>query len=429
MSVSAAGRQFEERGAQLPGNGKLPGLRRAALARFEAQGWPSRKIESWRYTDLSPLSSKSFDYVAAAPPAEVLALAADAVAGLALDPDATRLVFVDGCCVEALSSRKSESGLEVNVLGTRPEALLAGDVPSESALAALNRAFARDGAEILATGAVTRPVVIVGIGSGRGLAQQLRFRIALARGARLAIVEHRLELADAGEAWLNSVTDIELAEDSRLDLLRLQRHGTNQYSTDLARVRVGADAKFVAGSVKAGGRLVRHELEIELIGPGAAADISGLALTSGREHCDTRIAVDHRAPRTMSRQNYRSIANDSSRSIFNGKVTVREQAQHIDARQENHSLLLSSKAEVDSKPELEIYADQVACSHGATVGELDDEALFYLRSRGIEDRAARAILTEAFAAVILASFGNDDFRSRTQAAVAEWLGVHAGRSD
>jgi Fe-S cluster assembly protein SufD len=428
MSAPAAVRQFEERGALLPGKGKLPGPRRAALARFEAQGWPSRKVESWRYTDLSPLSSKSFDYVAAAPPAEVLALAAQAVAGLALDPDATRLVFVDGYWVEALSSRRSESGLEVNVLGTKPESLLAGDVPGESALAALNRAFARDGAEILAASAVNSAVVIVVIGSGRGLAQQLRFRLSLARGARLAVVEHRIELADAGEAWLNSVTDIDLAENSRLEMLRLQRHGANQYSTDLVRVRVAADAQFFAGSVKAGGRLVRHELEIELVGPGAEADISGLALTSDREHCDTRISVDHRAPRTTSRQNYRSIANDSSRSVFNGKVTVREHAQHIDARQENHSLLLSARAEIDSKPELEIYADQVACSHGATVGELDDEALFYLRSRGIEDRLARAILTEAFAAAILDGFGNDDFRSRARASATDWLAAHAGRA-
>ena len=427
MTTPATVRQFEERGADLPGTRAHAARRRAALARFEAQGLPGRRLESWRYTDLSPLSSKDLDYVAATPPAEVLAVAAEAVARLALDSAAIRLVFVDGCFAEGLSSRDAEPGLDVSVLGTKPEALLAGELPDESALAALNRAFARDGAEILATRALTRPVAIVAIGSGRGLARQLRFRLRLERGARLAVVEHRIDLADAGEAWLNSVTDIDLADDSRLELERLQRHGTNQYSTDLKRVRLGANARFIAGSVEAGGRLVRHEFEILLSGRGAAVEINGLALTRGREHCDTRIAVDHRAPQTTSRQNYRSIADDASRSIFNGKVTVREHAQHIDARQENHSLLLSTRAEIDSKPELEIYADQVACSHGATVGELDDEALFYLRSRGIEDRAARAILTEAFAAVILDRFGSDDFRSRARAAVAERLAAHGGK--
>jgi Fe-S cluster assembly protein SufD len=424
MSPTAAVRQFEERGALLPGKGMLPTLRRAALARFEAQGLPTRRVEAWRYTDLSPLGLKSFDYVAAAPPAEVLARAADAVARLALDPDATRLVFVDGYWAEPLSSRDLEPGLEVSALGRNPEALLAGDVSGDSALAALNRAFARDGAGILVRGALTRPVAIVVIGSGRGLAQQLRFRLTLDRGARVTVVEHRLELADAGEAWLNTVREVELADDSRLELLRLQRHGANQYSTDLARIRLGAGAQLVAGSVEAGGRLVRHELEILLDGPGATADIGGLALTRDREHCDTRIAVDHRAPRTTSRQNYRSIADGASRSIFNGKVAVRKDAQHIDARQENHSLLLSPGAEVDSKPELEIYADQVACSHGATVGQLDEEALFYLRSRGIDDRTARGILTEAFAAVVLERFGDDDFRARARTAVAAWLAAH-----
>ena len=421
MNAPAAVRQFEERGALLPGTRAHAARRRAALARFEAQGLPGRRLETWRYTDLSPLSSKELDYVAAAPSAEVLALAAQAVARLALDAGATQLVFVDGYFAEDLSSLKPEPGLEVSVLGTTPEALFADDVPGESALAALNQAFARDGAAILAKAVLARPVAIVVIGSGRGQAQQLRFRLRLDRGARLAVVEHRLDLADAGEAWLNSVTEIDLADDSQLDLLRLQRHGTNLYSTDLARARLGAGAKLCAGSVEAGGRLIRRELEIQLEGPGASAEIHGLALTRGREHCDTRIAVDHRAPRTTSRQNHRSIADDASRSIFNGKVTVHEHAQHIDARQENHSLLLSARAEIDSKPELEIYADQVACSHGATVGELDDEALFYLRSRGIDKRTARGILTKAFAAVVLERFGNDESRARAHAIVTEWL--------
>ena len=251
MSASVASRQFEERGTLLPGKGQMPALRRAALARFEAQGWPNRRIESWRYTDLSPLASKSFDYVAAAPPAEVLALAADAVAGLALNPGTTRLVFVDGYWVEALSSLTSELVLEVNVLGTKPEALLASDVAGESALAALNQAFARDGAEILAASALTRPVAIVVIGSGRGLAQQLRFRLSLAAGARLTVVEHRIELANAEEAWLNSVTDIDLAGNSHLELLRLPYTGCNPRGLTLARDKSLAKKLFAYHRVPA----------------------------------------------------------------------------------------------------------------------------------------------------------------------------------
>lgn len=429
MSASSAVRQFEERGAQLPGSAELTPRRRAALARFEALGLPGRRIESWRYTDLTPLSSKSLDYVAAAPPADVVRLADQAVANLALDPAAARLVFVDGYCIDGLSSRTAEPCVRVDLLRARPEALVDGDAAAEPALAALNQAFARDGAEIHATGVVARPLAIVVIGSGRGLASQLRFRMQLAPSARLVVTLHLIDLAAAGESWLNMVTDAALADGSRLDLLRVQRHGTNSYSTDLTRARIDSGARLFAGSVEAGGHLVRHEFELCLDGPGASAEVGGLALTRGRQHCDTRIAVDHRAPHTTSRQYYRSIAADSSRSVFNGKVTVREDAQHIDARQENHSLLLSPRAEVDSKPELEIYADQVACSHGATVGELDEEALFYLRARGIDERSARDILTEAFAAVILAGFANDDFRTRARTVVADWLGSYAGTGD
>jgi Fe-S cluster assembly protein SufD len=198
-------------------------------------------------------------------------------------------------------------------------------------------------------------------------------------------------------------------------------HGANQYATGLTRARLADGARLNAGSVELGGKLVRNEIEIRLEGLAAETEIAGLALTRGKQHCDARIAVDHRAPRTTSRQNYRAIADGESRSVFNGKVTVREGAQHIDARQRNDNLLLSAHAEVDTKPELEIYADQVACSHGATVGEISEDQLFYLRARGIGEKSARAILTSAFAAEILERLPFEYFRKRAQAAVLAWM--------
>jgi Fe-S cluster assembly protein SufD len=425
MIPASPSRQFEERGALLPGTATEQASRRAALARYEALGLPNRRQETWRYTDLTALGSKMLDYVAAPPPPALLARAAKAVAGLGLAAGMARLVFVDGYFVADLSSRPVEPGLAVHTLGEQPGSLLATTQPGDSALAALNQAFVRDGAEIHVTAASSPPVALVCIASDRAVAAQLCFRLRLARGARLAVAEYRLDLTDAEEAWLNTFADIELADDSRLEWSCLQRHGSNVVATALTRVRVAAGATLVAGIVNAGGRLIRSELEILLEGPGAAAELDGLALTSGRRHCDTRYAIDHRAPRTTSRQHYRSIATDESRSVFNGKVTVREQSQNIDARQQNHSLLLSARAEVDSKPELEIYADQVACSHGATVGELDEEQLFYLRSRGVAEREARGILTQAFAAAILERFGQDDFRDRALAAVEQWLQAQA----
>jgi Fe-S cluster assembly protein SufD len=149
--------------------------------------------------------------------------------------------------------------------------------------------------------------------------------------------------------------------------------------------------------------------------------VYGLALTRAKQHCDMRIDVDHQAPYTTSRQEYRAIADDASRSVFNGKVTVQPDAQHIDAQQRNDNLLLSAKAEIDTKPELEIYADQVICSHGATVGELSDEHLFYLRSRGIDGETARSILTTAFANTILDRISLENFRDQAQDAVTAHL--------
>jgi Fe-S cluster assembly protein SufD len=251
-------------------------------------------------------------------------------------------------------------------------------------------------------------------------------RFELAAQARASAEAYFCDLAEAGQSWLNLVTDIDQSEGSALDLYRLQAIGPERIFTCLTRARLAAGASFSSASVELGGKLVRNETEIELDGPAAEATVRGIALTRGRQHCDTRIAVDHRAAHTRSRQDYRAIAADHSRSIFNGKVTVQQDAQHIDARQRNDNLLLSATAEVDTKPELEIYADQVACSHGATVGELSEESLFYLRSRGIDAAAARGILTTAFADVILGQLEPDAFRERARAAVNRALPSRIG---
>jgi Fe-S cluster assembly protein SufD len=241
--------------------------------------------------------------------------------------------------------------------------------------------------------------------------------IELAAGAKASVVQFFVDLPGADDSWLNLVTDITQGDRSELTLYRLQTHESAQYQTTLNRARLGAGAKLNAGNIELGGRLVRDEFEIALDGAEADARIFGLSLTNNRQHSDMRIAIDHRAAHTTSRQDYRAIVADSSKAIFNGKVIVQKDAQHIEARQRNDNLLLSSTAEVDTKPELEIYADQVICSHGATVGELSEEQLFYLRARGIDEQTARGILTTAFADTIVERFDHEDFRERVRAAV------------
>jgi Fe-S cluster assembly protein SufD len=412
MSTAAITREFEDRGHELPGSAERRALRRRALARFGELGLPGRRMETWHYTDLAAFADKGFDFIAPPPDGKATD---DARRLLASEPplgEGARLVFVDGHRIESLCDAEADASIEIV-----PPALDDAAPADESALGALNRAFLGEGIRMRVTGRSQAPTELVFVGTGRGLAPQLRLAIEVADAAEATVIVRFVDVPDAAEAWLNLVTEITIGEAGTLTLYRLQAHGREQNHTALIRAALARGAKLAAGSVEIGGRLVRNELEIALEGEAAEARVFGLALTRGRQHCDTRIAIDHRAARTTSRQDYRAIAADASRSIFNGKVVVREQAQHIDARQRNDNLLLSARAEIDTKPELEIYADQVVCSHGATVGELDEEQLYYLRSRGIDAATARGILTTAFADTILERIAHAGLRERARRAV------------
>jgi len=410
--------QFAHAGEQLPGTDDLTAIRRAALDRFSELGLPGRRLETWRYTDLAKLTSQDLKYIAAPPDAATLEAASLALAGLKLDEQAPRCVFIDGHLIDSLSHQVTTDSLSIESLTTDPSRLLNHEAPIHSSLVALNTAFASAGVAVHVSGIVEQPLQLVFIGAGAKLSAQLRLRIELDRDAQAAITQYFVDLPDAGDSWVNLVTDIDQRETSHLSLYRSQQHGCNRVHTALTRATIAEAAKLSVASVELGGRLIRNELEISLDGERAGTDILGLAVTRDQQHCDTRIDVDHRAANTTSRQDYRAIAAGRSKSIFNGKVTVAKDAQHIEARQRNDNLLLAPTAEIDTKPELEIYADQVICSHGATVGELSEEHLFYLRSRGIDVESARGILTAAFADVILARFALEDFRQSMRDAVA-----------
>lgn len=408
MSTAAITREFESRGHELPGSAEHRALRRRALERFDELGLPGRRIETWHYTDLSAFGDKGFEFIAR-PDADSLDRAAGLLAAHEPIGEGSRVIYVDGHRIEALSNVMPD--LTVEIL---PLTIEQGDAGGDTALAALNTAFLTEGARVRVDGRAPTPVELVFVGTGRGLAPQLRLSIELAAGAEATLILRFIDLPGAGEAWLNLVTDLTLGESSKLTLYRLQTHESEQNHTALHRARLAQGAKLAAGNIELGGKLVRNEFEIALEGSGAEARIFGLELTRESQHCDTRILIDHRAADTTSRQDFRAVVADSSRSVFNGKVIVREDAQHIDARQRSDNLLLSPKAEVDTKPELEIYADQVICSHGATVGELDEDQMFYLQARGIDAETARGILTTAFADTILERITHDRFRERAR---------------
>ncbi len=406
MITATLQQELDANSTRLPGSARTAQWRADELKSFATTGFPTPRQENWRYTDLKAIAEGGFDFVPDQPDAvaigNVRALLSER--GSVLGP--SRLVFVDGHAITELSAGPSHDGLEVASLTDRWDAFENGQLRRLAGaghpLARLNTVFAQQGAWIKAAAGVSlaEPLHLVFAGSGRsGLALQPRVVIELARGARLTVVQHFL---DAGEPanWLNPVTQVSQSADSALTFYRLQEHGSRQFHTSLAYAELGAHAALEIGYVDLGGRLTRNDIDVRLLAPGASADLFGVFLAS-QQHVDNHTQIEHVAPETRSDEAFRGIIGRAGRGVFNGKVVVHRDAQRVAAQQRNDNLLLSEQAEIDTKPELQIYADDVKCSHGTTVGELDPEQLFYLRARSIDEPAARAMLTLAFAESVL----------------------------
>jgi len=412
----------------LPGAGATWPRRRAALAELAAAGWPQRRRERWRYTDLGPLAEAGFD-VTPAPPGDAELHAAAAQLG-ALTGAAPRLVFVDGHFSRALSGPlpAGVEALDLEAQWAEFDGRWAGSIATvEHPLAALNTAFSQQGVwlKVRAASHVLQPLHVVHLGSERAqLAAQPRLLVDVGEGARITLIEHIVD-AGRGSGWLNAVTQIRQSARSILDWYRLQQHGDLMAHTSLLAAEVGADAELRVGYVDVGGRLVRNDVDVVLSERGARVDLFGLFIAGNGQHLDDHTTIVHAAPETRSDESFRGIIGERGRGVFNGKVVVRPKAQRIDARQSNDNLLLGAHAEIDTKPELEIYADDVKCSHGSTVGELDADHLFYLRARGIDADAARQMLTMAFAASVLERVRDEAWRTRLLDLVTARLGTLA----
>lgn len=369
-------------------------LREAALARFVATGFPNKELEDWRYTDLSVLGERSFELEAAAsfdPRPELLA-------------DADHLVFVNGRYDTDHS--------------TLPATVPPPSEPRAEGIGPLNAAFATGGAmlEVPRGSKLARPVQILLVSSATTSAMiHQRHRIRLGESAEATVL---LQFAGAGgDRLATHVVDIELAAGARLTLYRLQDEGAGMSLVTDLRVQQARDSRFEVVTVDIGSGLARHDLRSELAAPGAENDSAGLYAPRAGAHVDNHLATIHAAAHCRSRSHYRGIIDAHVKAVFNGKVIVQPGAQKTDSEQRIANLLLSRKAEVNAKPELEIYADDVKCAHGATVGQLDEKALAYLRSRGIPRDTARALLLRAFATEILDRITWPGLRARIEAAL------------
>lgn len=423
MSADVLIRRFERARERLPGPFDA---RRRALDDLLAAGLPSRRDEAWRYMDLKPIVEGDFDVPPREPSAgvreRVRALLDDA-ASIGAEDASGRIVLVDGLLDEELSRLGGGSGLEiVRIPPEQPVGTRRGGGPVHP-LAMLNRAFASDGVAIR-TGSgveVAQPVELFLIASGGArIAQHPRVAIELGPNSRLDIVVHCVDAAPA-EGWLNVAVDVTQAEGSKLAIHRLQEHGAGLHHTSLLTADVGRNATLTAAYVDLGARVARNDVDVRLAEPGARAEIFGVFVAAPGRHVDDEIHVEHAARETSSDTAFRGIADRTGRGVFRGKILVQPDAQKIDARQKSDNLLLADQAEIDTRPELEIYADDVKCSHGATVGEIDPEQMFYLRSRGLDEQSARALLTFAFANRLLQQLAPERLRERATRLVAGQL--------
>lgn len=411
MSVATAAQQadspalpdwIEAAAARADGPEWLTARRHASLETFAAQGFPTRRDEDWKYTDLKLVARRSF----ATPATQELA-----------DPgiealDCPTLVFVNGvlAAAQGLPAGAAVQTLAAAIAAGHPacrEHLGRVASPERHRFAALGTALFRDGVLLdLAPGVeLEQPIRLVFLtgGSDAPALDCPRVLVHAGAGSRATLVEHYAPAA--GESLSLAVTEAVLGAGARIEHYRIQEAGAEAFHLGVLAARIDRDATLVSHSLLVGGRISRFDLDAEMIGPGGHVEMNGLYVVRERQHADSHTRVDHAVPRSSSDQLYRGVLDGKSRAVFNGKAIVRPGASGTDAQQSNANLLLSAEAEIDTKPELEIYTDEVKCSHGATTGQLDESALFYLRSRGIDAETARSLLTFAFADTVLARMG------------------------
>lgn len=390
-------------------------LRQQALARFEATGFPPPSEEEWRYTNVAPIKRKLFS--APGNPADRATVAS--LLDRCRIADAWSLVFVDGIFAPEWSDCDDlPQGLILDslysMLETDPgwlEAHLGCIGESERhGFLDFNTAFFTDGAVLrLDDGVILeKPIQLLFISTRNEGRSTLRNLIYLGSDAEAQVVETHLGVAATG--YLGTVVnEILVAENAGFTQYKLQFDGDKAYHLGGSYARIARDGRYRHHTLSLGGLLVRNEVRAEL-GQAARTELNGLFLGSGRQHVDNHVRIHHNEPYGISRVTYRGILKDRSRGVFQGRIVVRPEAQKTDAAMNNRNLLLSQDAEIDTKPQLEIHTDDVKCSHGVTVGQLDPNAVFYLESRGIEEHVARQMLAYAFATELVEQMQSTGFR-------------------
>ncbi|ROO30310.1 FeS assembly protein SufD [Salinisphaera orenii MK-B5] len=419
----------------LPGGEAGKKARHVDLRAFAETGFPHTRMEDWKYTSLRPLEKRRFEIADSAEDID-----ADAIAPFLPDElDAYRLVLVDGHFSKRLSALEGlPDGARVEsfaaFLDAEPTAQVRaeeiGDEPGS--LTAMNAAFATDGAYVALGRGVSldRPLHVITVASGAhdDRMSQIRHRFVMDESSRATVIEHYVGLGDK-PYFTNAVTEAVMGANAELTRCRVQQESERGYHIASFFASQTRDSRVYNHGFDLGGRLARTDTNTRLVAENAEIHLYGVYAPTGRQHIDNHTRVDHDTEHSISREIYKGVLADHGRGVFNGKIIIHKHAQKTDSEQACDALLLSDKAEVDAKPELEIYADDVTAAHGSTVGQLDEDAVFYLRSRGVDEAGARAILTYSFANALVQKVGIAPLERYVEAALLHKLPGGRGYAD
>jgi Fe-S cluster assembly protein SufD len=412
---------------KLPGKGPIAALRADAFKQFETTGLPHRRVEEWKYTDLRALMREA--YPLAAPPDAAAKKHAKAAGDILSGVDCRKLVFVDGAFAPELSDLVPEPGLSI---GSMADALAKGDkivtdhvgktFATDDPAVALNTALMGDGAVIRVESgtALKRPIHLVfAAGSDKPSSIFIRSLVVIGEGAKATVIEDH----DSGNAQVNAAIELIAGDRAQADYFKLTRARAVHVASLLASI--GAKATFNSFAFTADVSVVRNQKFIRFAGEGTHAGIRGVTLLRGKQHADTTLLIEHAAGHCQSREQFRSVLDDEAHGVFQGKIVVKPHAQKTDAKMMTRSLLLSDEAEADNKPELEIFADDVVCGHGATTSAPNEQLKFYLMSRGIPEKEAEALLIQAFIDETIEEIAHEGIRDALKFAALRWLGVRS----
>jgi Fe-S cluster assembly protein SufD len=409
--------------------GKLPGvpdLREQAFSTFEARGLPHRRVEEWKYTDLRALL-RDVAPLAGAPDAQAKGRAKDA-GGILAGVDTRRLVFVDGVFVPEMSDLSAEPDLTI---GTLADALAKGDAlvsqhvgktfRTDDVAVALNTALMGDGAviRVAADAEIKRPIHLVFAGGAKPVSAFVRSLVVVEKNARVTLIEDH----DSGDTQVNAALELVAGDESQVQYFKITQARALHVASLLASV--GANAHFDTFSFTSHSPLVRNQSFIRFAGEHTEGGIRGVSLLRAKDHVDTTLLIEHAKGHCQSREQFKTVLDGESHGVFQGKIVVAQHAQKTDAKMLTRALLLSDQAEADNKPELEIFADDVVCGHGATAGALDPGLKFYLMSRGITEAEAEALLIQAFIGETIDEIAHEGIREALMKAAVAWMGERA----